>query len=101
MATQITALSRTHAQFQDAEVSSLKRKLKEAVLDVERARMTTEDARGQEREKRQRINSTISDLADATDLVIRDLRRAADTLTTAETTLEAEMTVAAYAHGVY
>ena len=63
MATQIAAtaataaMSVTHGQFQAAEVSGLKRKLNDAVLEMERARMIAEDARGQENEKRQRIIS--------------------------------------------
>ena len=59
MATQIAAMNVTRGQFQAAEVSGLKRKLNDAVLEMERARTIAEDARGQENEKRQRIISDV------------------------------------------
>ena len=61
MATQIAAMNVTHGQVQDAEVSGLNRKLNDAVLEMERARMVAEDARAQVNEKKQRIVTNVID----------------------------------------
>jgi len=46
VANQVSALSVVHNSFQDQELRSMKRKLADMTLEMERARMATEDARG-------------------------------------------------------
>ena len=46
VANQISALSVVHNSFQDQELRGMKRKLADTTLEMERARMATEDARG-------------------------------------------------------
>jgi len=43
---QVSALSAVHNSFQDQELRGMKRKLADMTLEMERARMATEDARG-------------------------------------------------------
>ena len=70
-AIQIAAVNVTHNHFQPSEYSSLKRRLNDAVLEIERRSMMAEDAQGQQRimeqashEKRQRIVEPLMDLVD-------------------------------------
>jgi len=46
VANQVSALSVVHNSFQDQELRGMKRKLADMTLEMERARMATEDARG-------------------------------------------------------